>query len=324
MARVLTGIQSTGIPHLGNILGAMQPAIELANEEKNDSFIFIADMHSYTALKDGELIKNNTYAVAAAWLAFGLDTQTSVFYRQSDIPEVTELMWYLSCHTPIPMLENAHSYKDKSAKLSKDKINVGLFSYPVLMAADILLYGADIVPVGKDQKQHLEITRDLAKSFNHRVGEVFTVPESRISEHVMTIPGIDGQKMSKSYDNTIDIFLPNKQLKKRVMSIQTDSKELEEPKDPDTCNVFKLFSLLTDNDQIEEMRKNYLAGGYGYGHAKKALLDIILTKYEKPRQRYNELMADKSLIDQELAKGAQKAREVAQVTLQKIRTLSGY
>ncbi len=324
MARVLTGIQSTGIPHLGNILGAMQPAIELANEEKNDSFIFIADMHSYTALKDGELIKNNTYAVAAAWLAFGLDTQTSVFYRQSDIPEVTELMWYLSCHTPIPMLENAHSYKDKSAKLSKDKINVGLFSYPVLMAADILLYGADIVPVGKDQKQHLEITRDLAKSFNHRVGEVFTVPESRISEHVMTIPGIDGQKMSKSYDNTIDIFLPNKQLKKRVMSIQTDSKELEEPKDPDTCNVFKLFSLLADNDQIEEMRKNYLAGGYGYGHAKKALLDIILTKYEKPRQRYNELMADKSLIDQELAKGAQKAREVAQVTLQKIRTLSGY
>ncbi len=324
MARVLTGIQSTGIPHLGNILGAMQPAIELANEEKNDSFIFIADMHSYTALKDGELIKNNTYAVAAAWLAFGLDTQTSVFYRQSDIPEVTELMWYLSCHTPIPMLENAHSYKDKSAKLSKDKINVGLFSYPVLMAADILLYGADIVPVGKDQKQHLEITRDLAKSFNHRVGEVFTVPESRISEHVMTIPGIDGQKMSKSYDNTIDIFLPNKQLKKRVMSIQTDSKELEEPKDPDTCNVFKLFSLLADNDQIEEMRKNYLAGGYGYGHAKKALLDIILTKYEKPRQRYNELMADKILIDQELAKGAQKAREVAQVTLQKIRTLSGY
>lgn len=324
MARVLTGIQSTGIPHLGNILGAMQPAIELANEEKNDSFIFIADMHSYTALKDGELIKNNTYAVAAAWLAFGLDTQKSVFYRQSDIPEVTELMWYLSCHTPIPMLENAHSYKDKSAKLSKDKINVGLFSYPVLMAADILLYGADIVPVGKDQKQHLEITRDIAKSFNHRVGEVFTVPESKISEHVMTVPGIDGQKMSKSYDNTIDIFLPNKQLKKRVMSIQTDSKELEEPKDPDTCNVFKLFSLLADNDQIEEMRKNYLAGGYGYGHAKKALLDIILTKYEKPRQRYNELMADKSLIDQELAKGAQKARKVAQVTLQKIRTLSGY
>ena len=324
MARVLTGIQSTGIPHLGNILGAMQPAIELANEEKNDSFIFIADMHSYTALKDGELIKNNTYAVAAAWLAFGLDTQKSVFYRQSDIPEVTELMWYLSCHTPIPMLENAHSYKDKSAKLSKDKINVGLFSYPVLMAADILLYGADIVPVGKDQKQHLEITRDIAKSFNHRVGEVFTVPESKISEHVMTVPGIDGQKMSKSYDNTIDIFLPNKQLKKRVMSIQTDSKELEEPKDPDTCNVFKLFSLLADNDQIEEMRKNYLAGGYGYGHAKKALLDIILTKYEKPRQRYDELMADKSLIDQELAKGAQKARKVAQVTLQKIRTLSGY
>ena len=324
MARVLTGIQSTGIPHLGNILGAMQPAIELANEEKNDSFIFIADMHSYTALKDGELIKNNTYAVAAAWLAFGLDTQKSIFYRQSDIPEVTELMWYLSCHTPIPMLENAHSFKDKSTKLSKDKINVGLFSYPVLMAADILLYGADIVPVGKDQKQHLEITRDLAKSFNHRVGEVFTVPKSKISEHVMTVPGIDGQKMSKSYENTIDIFLPNKQLKKRVMSIQTDSKELEEQKDPDTCNVFKLYALLADKDQIEEMRENYLAGGYGYGHAKKALLDIILTKYEKPRQHYNELMEDKSLIDQELEKGAQKARAVAQVTLQKIRALSGY
>lgn len=324
MARVLTGIQSTGTPHLGNILGAMQPAIELADDVKNDSFIFIADMHSYTAVKDGELIRNNTYSVAAAWLAFGLDTERTVFYRQSDIPEVTELMWYLSCHAPIPMLENAHSYKDKSAKLSKDKINVGLFSYPVLMAADILLYNADIVPVGKDQKQHLEITRDLAKSFNHHIGDVFTIPESRISEHVMTVPGTDGQKMSKSYDNTIDIFLPNKQLKKKVMSIQTDSKELEEPKDPDTCNIFRMYELLANEEQIAQMRENYLAGGYGYGHAKKELLELILGKYQTERARYDELMNNKELIDQELAKGAEKARGIARTTLNKIRSLSGY
>lgn len=324
MARVLTGIQSTGTPHLGNILGAMQPAIELANDVKNDSFIFIADMHSYTAVKDGELIRNNTYSVAAAWLAFGLDTERTVFYRQSDIPEVTELMWYLSCHAPIPMLENAHSYKDKSAKLSKDKINVGLFSYPVLMAADILLYNADIVPVGKDQKQHLEITRDLAKSFNHHIGDVFTIPESRISEHVMTVPGTDGQKMSKSYDNTIDIFLPNKQLKKKVMSIQTDSKELEESKDPDTCNVFRMYELLANEKQTAQMRENYVAGGYGYGHAKKELLELILDKYQTERARYDELMNNKELIDQQLAKGAEKARGIARTTLNKIRSLSGY
>lgn len=324
MARVLTGIQSTGVPHLGNILGAMRPAIELANQGTNDAFIFIADLHSFTSVKDGDLIRSNTYAAAAAWLAFGLDTEKNVFYRQSDIPEVCELMWYLSCITPIPMLENAHSFKDKSAKFPKDKINTGLFSYPVLMAADILLYNADLVPVGKDQKQHLEITRDLARSFNHTYGEIFVIPEPKISEDVMTIPGIDGQKMSKSYGNTIDIFLPEKKLKKNVMAIQTDSKELEEPKNPDSCNVFAMYKLLANTEQIETMRNNYTAGGYGYGHAKKELLGLLLDEFQEERKVYSELIEDHTLIDNELKKGAEKARAVAVETLNKIRKKAGY
>ena len=324
MARVLTGIQSTGIPHLGNILGAMRPAIELANTGSNEAFIFIADLHSFTAIKDGNVIRDNTYAAAAAWLACGLDTDKNVFYRQSDIPEVCELMWYLGCTTPVPMLENAHSYKDKSSKLSKDQINMGLFNYPVLMAADILLYNADLVPVGKDQKQHLEITRDLARSFNHKFGEVFTIPEPKINEELMTIPGTDGQKMSKSYGNTINIFLPEKKLKKNIGAIQTDSKELEEPKDPATCNVFKLYELLASKEQIETMRANYLAGGFGYGHAKKELLGVILDQFTDERKVYTELIDDRLLIDEELNKGAVKARIVARDTLNKIRVKAGY
>ena len=324
MARVLTGIQSTGIPHLGNILGAMRPAIELANTGSNEAFIFIADLHSFTTIKDGDEIRNNTYAAAAAWLACGLDTNKNVFYRQSDIPEVCELMWYLGCITPIPMLENAHSFKDKSEKLGKDKINMGLFNYPVLMAADILLYNADLVPVGKDQKQHLEITRDLARSFNHKYGEIFTLPEPKINEELMTIPGTDGQKMSKSYGNTVNIFLPEKKLKKNIGAIQTDSKELEDPKDPTTCNVFKLYELLASKDQIETMRVNYLAGGFGYGHAKKELLGVILDEFAQERKTYNELIDDRTLIDLELKKGAEKARIIARETLNKIRVKAGY
>jgi tryptophanyl-tRNA synthetase len=324
MARVLTGIQSTGIPHLGNILGAMRPAIELANNSSNEAFIFIADLHSFTAIKDGDVIRDNTYAAAAAWLACGLDTSKNVFYRQSDIPEVCELMWYLGCTTPVPMLENAHSYKDKSSKLPKDQINMGLFNYPVLMAADILLYNADLVPVGKDQKQHLEITRDLARSFNHKYGEIFTIPEPKISEELMTIPGTDGQKMSKSYGNTINIFLPEKKLKKNIGTIQTDSKELEEPKDPSTCNVFKIYELVASDEQIEAMRLNYLAGGYGYGHAKKELLSVILEEFKEERRIYAELIDNRTLIDQKLARGAEKARIIARETLSKVRSKAGY
>lgn len=324
MARILTGIQSTGRPHLGNILGAILPAIELSKQENNESLFFIADMHSLTAIKDGAVLRENTYSVAAAWLAFGFDTSKNIFYRQSDIPEVTELSWYLNCFTPIPMLENAHSYKDKSEKLSKDKINAGLFTYPVLMAADILLYNANLVPVGKDQRQHLEITRDLAQSFNHKYGETFVVPESKINEAVMTVPGIDGQKMSKSYNNYIDIFLAEKPLRKNIMQIVTDSTALEDPKDPDTCNVFKLYKLLGSEEQIAALRANYLAGNFGYGHAKQALFELICEKFKNEREKYNEYMSNKALIDEELAKGAKKAKEISKITLQSVRKKVGY
>lgn len=324
MARILTGIQSTGRPHLGNILGAILPAIELSKQENNESLFFIADMHSLTAIKDGEVLRENTYSVAAAWLAFGFDTSKNIFYRQSDIPEVTELSWYLNCFTPIPMLENAHSYKDKSEKLSKDKINAGLFTYPVLMAADILLYNANLVPVGKDQRQHLEITRDLAQSFNHKYGETFVIPESKINEEVMTVPGIDGQKMSKSYNNYIDIFLADKPLRKNIMQIVTDSTALEDPKDPDTCNVFKLYKLLGSEEQIAALRANYLAGNFGYGHAKQALFELICEKFKNEREKFNEYMSNKALIDDELAKGAKKAKEISKITLQSVRSKVGY
>jgi len=325
MARILTGIQSTGTPHLGNILGAILPALELSKDPQNEAFYFIADLHSLTSLKEGDVIRENTYSVAAAWLAFGLDTEKNTFYRQSDVPEVCELAWYLNCFTPIPMLENAHSFKDKSEKFSKDRINTGLFAYPVLMSADIILYDAEIVPVGKDQIQHLEITRDIAGSINHKYQkDIFVLPQTKVNEKVMIVPGIDGQKMSKSYNNFIDIFLPEKELKKQVMSIQTDSLALEDSKNPDTCNVVKLFSLLANEDQIAAMRANYLAGGYGYGHAKKELLELILSKFSTERMRYNDFMSNKTLIDEELRKGAEKARKVASQTLKRARSVFGY
>jgi tryptophanyl-tRNA synthetase len=323
MARILTGIQSTGIPHLGNILGAILPAIKMSNEAGNDSFLFIADLHSLTQIKDGNLLKENTYSVAATWLAFDFDVEKNTFYRQSDVPEVTELTWYLNCFTPYPMLANAHSFKDKSHRLSD--VNAGLFIYPVLMAADILLYDANFVPVGKDQIQHLEMTRDMASALNNKCGEdLLVLPEVKIDESVMIIPGTDGQKMSKSYNNTINIFLPEKELKKNIMSIVTDTTPLEDPKNPDTCNVFKLFSLLADENQKLEMRANYLKGGYGYGHAKTELLNLILTKFASPREKYNLYMSDKALLDQKLAIGAEKARKVAKETLKRVRTKLGY
>lgn len=325
MARILTGIQSTGTPHLGNILGAILPALELSKDPQNEAFYFIADLHSLTSLKEGDIIRENTYSVAAAWLAFGLDTEKNTFYRQSDLPEVCELAWYLNCFTPIPMLENAHSFKDKSEKFSKDRINTGLFVYPVLMTADIILYDAEVVPVGKDQIQHLEITRDIAGAINHKYQkDIFILPQTKVNEKVMIVPGIDGQKMSKSYNNFIDIFLPEKELKKQVMSIQTDSLALEDSKNPDTCNVVKLFSLLANENEIATMRANYLAGGYGYGHAKKELLDLILVKFANERVRYNEFMNNKTLLDEELRKGAEKARKVAANTLKRARSVLGY
>jgi len=321
MARILTGIQSTNIPHLGNILGAILPAMELANQPGNESLLFIADLHTLTAVKDAVQNRNSTLAVAATWLAFGLDTTKHIFYRQSDVPEVCELAWYLNCYAPYPMLANAHSFKDKSDRLAD--VNVGLFVYPVLMAADILLYDAELVPVGKDQQQHLEITRDIAGAFNARMGETFVLPEVKLDQRVMLIPGTDGQKMSKSYNNYINIFLPEKELLKVVKSIKTDATALEEPKNPDTCVVFKLYSLLAGVDQIAEMRENYLRGGYGYGHAKQALYELILTKFEKERATYQFYMENPGQLDAELKKGAEKARAIASQVLKRVRTRLG-
>lgn len=323
MSRILTGIQSTGKPHLGNLLGAIIPAIELSKNKNNESLFFIADLHSLTTVKDPGLIKEYTRTVAAAWLAFGFDTDKNILYRQSHIPEVTELTWYLNCYTPIPMLQNAHSFKDKADKLSD--VNAGLFTYPVLMASDILMYDADFVPVGKDQQQHLEMTRDIAKSFNHHYGEeVFVIPEVKIDEAVMTVPGTDGKKMSKSYGNTIDIFLPDKKLRKNIMNIVTDSTPMEEPKNPDTCNVFSIYKLLGSKDQIKEMRANYEGGNYGYGHAKQALFELIIDNYKTERTLFNEFMDNPSELETRLQEGEVKARKIGLSVLNRVRKVVGF
>jgi tryptophanyl-tRNA synthetase len=322
MSRILTGIQSSGRPHLGNLLGAIYPAIDLSNESNNESFFFIADLHSLTSIKNGKERIHNVYATAAAWLACGFDAEKNVFYRQSKIPEVCELTWYLNCFTPYPMLANAHSFKDKSDKLAD--VNAGLFIYPVLMAADIILYDADYVPVGKDQVQHLEMTRDIASSFNFQMGETFVVPEAKVREDVMVVPGTDGQKMSKSYKNTIDIFLPEKQLKKQVMSIVTDSTPLEAPKDPDNDIVFHIFSLIANDSDTKELRQKYEAGNYGYGHAKKELLDLILDRFSEERRVFEELMNDTAQIENALQKGEKKATEVARDVLGRVKKKIGY
>jgi tryptophanyl-tRNA synthetase len=322
MSRILTGIQSTGTPHLGNILGAILPAIRLAQNPANESFLFIADMHSLTQIKDGATLRNNTYATAAAWLAFGLNPEQTVFYRQSDVPEVTELTWYLLCQYPYQRLTLAHSFKDKADRL--DDVNGGLFNYPILMAADILLYDAEIVPVGKDQKQHIEMARDVANRFNLTYGETFVLPEEQIQPDTMLIPGTDGEKMSKSRNNFIDIFLPEKQLRKQIMSIVSDSTALEEPKNPDTCHTFALYQLLANEAQITTMRENYLAGNYGYGHAKQALFELILEKFSESRSRFDHLMANTAEIEAALEIGAKKAKAVAQEVLQRTRQKVGY
>lgn len=323
MARILTGIQSTNVPHLGNILGAIMPAIQLSEKPGNDSLFFIADLHTLTSVKNAAFIKESTKAVAATWLAFGFDTQKNLFYRQSRVPQVTELTWYLNCFTPFPMLANAHSFKDKSERLSD--VNSGLFTYPVLMAADILLYDANYVPVGKDQVQHLEMTRDIASAFNNKMGkEVFVLPEVLVNEDTKVVPGIDGQKMSKSYNNFINIFLPEKDLKKVIGTIVTDSKGLEEPKDPNTDNVFKLYQLLGNKEQIESLRANYLKGGFGYGHAKSALFELILEKFKKERETFNSLMNNEALLEKELSIGEAKAAKIANEKLKQVREVVGY
>tara|TARA_B100000900_G_scaffold116759_1_gene98324 strand:+ start:6643 stop:7635 length:993 start_codon:yes stop_codon:yes gene_type:complete len=322
MARVLTGIQSTGRPHLGNILGAIIPAIELSKSKENESLFFIADLHSFTTIRNPKDLQENTYATAAAWLAFGFDTTKNLFYKQSDLPQVCELTWYLNCFTPYPMLTNAHSFKDKSNNLSS--VNSGLFTYPVLMAADILLYDSEVVPVGKDQLQHLEITRDIAGSFNHQFPNSFVLPQSKIDKKVMIVPGTDGQKMSKSYNNTIDIFLNDKLLRKQIMNIQTDSLSLESKKDAKKCNVYKIYQLLSSDDEALTLHNKYAQGNFGYGHAKQELFELICSKFSKEREKFNYLMDNKDIIDDQLRLGAKKAKQIANKVLKRVRTNIGY
>lgn len=322
MARILTGIQSTGTPHLGNILGAIMPAIKMAEDPNNDSYLFIANLHTLTQIKDAATLRENTYSTAATWLAFGLDIEKTVFYRQSDIPQVTELSWYLSCFFPYQRLTLAHSFKDKADRL--EDVNSGLFTYPMLMAADILLYDANSIPVGKDQLQHIEMTRDVASRFHAQVGDTFVLPEGKIQENTKLIPGTDGEKMSKSRNNTINIFLADKKLRKQIMSIKTDSTPLEDPKDWSTCNCFAIYSLLADATQTTEMKANYENGGYGYGHAKQALYELIIDKFATPRERYNHYMNNLEEIDNALAIGAEKAKVVADGVLKRVREKVGY
>lgn len=322
MARILTGIQSTGTPHLGNLLGAILPAIEMSNDAANDSFLFIADLHSLTQIKDGEELRSNTLSTAATWLACGLNPENVVFYRQSDVPQVTELTWYLMCYFPYSRLNLAHSFKDKADRL--EDVNSGLFTYPMLMAADILLYDAEIVPVGKDQKQHLEFTQDVARRFNNQMGENFVIPEVSHNEETQLIPGTDGEKMSKSRNNFINIFLPDKKLRKQIMAIETDSKGLEEPKDPDSCNAFALYRLIAPEEKVAAMREKYLAGNYGYGHAKQELFEELCTRFKSARERYNYLMANPQEIEDALKIGAERAQKVASTVLERTRSKIGY
>ena len=322
MARILTGVQSTGTPHLGNLLGAVLPAIEMAKASSDDSFLFIADLHSMTQIKNGETLRENTFATAATWLACGLDIDNTHFYRQSDVSEVTELAWYLSCFFPYQRLTLAHSFKDKSEQLAD--VNAGLFSYPMLMAADILLYDAEIVPVGKDQLQHLEITRDVAARFNHQMGETLVLPQAKIQESSQYVPGTDGEKMSKSKNNTINVFLPEKKLRKQIMGIKTDSAALEEPKDPESCNVFAIYTLLAPNSSIQALREKYLAGGMGYGYAKQLLFELILDRFENERKQFDYYHQHPEEVHLALVKGAEKARKVASEVLLRVRDKIGY
>lgn len=321
MARILTGVQSTGIPHLGNLLGAVLPAINMASASENESFLFIADLHSITQIKEGEQLSKNTFATAAAWLACGLDVNKTIFYRQSDVSQVTELTWFLSCFFPYQRLTLAHSFKDKADQL--EDVNAGLFTYPMLMAADILIYDAEVVPVGKDQLQHLEITRDVATRFNNQMGNTFVLPKAQIQKETHYVIGTDGNKMSKSKNNIINIFQSDKALHKQIMSVKTDSKTIEEPKDPESCNVFKLFSLIADTGPIEDLKKQYLAGGMGYGHAKQALFRLMVERFKTEREKFNYYQDHPEEVEVALAKGAVKASKIADEVLLRVRRKLG-
>jgi tryptophanyl-tRNA synthetase len=322
MAKILTGIQSTGTPHLGNILGAIIPAVKMANSSNEESYLFIANMHSLTQIKDQNILKENTLLTAATWLAFDLDSKKSCFFRQSDVPEVTELAWYLSCFFPYQRLKLAHSFKDKSDNL-KD-VNSGLFSYPMLMSADILMYDANIVPVGKDQLQHLEMTRDVASRFNNLMGETFIIPEAKVQDDTNYIIGTDGEKMSKSKSNIIDIFLDDKKLRKQIMKIQTQSLSVEESKNPDQCNVFKLFKVIASEDEVKKLHLRYTKGGIGYGEAKELLYHEILNRFSINREKFFELTNNRGRVEELLLEGAIKARKQAQNVLKRVRSRVGY
>ncbi|WP_333876320.1 tryptophan--tRNA ligase [Flavobacterium sp.] len=324
MSKILTGVQSTGTPHLGNLLGAILPAIALSKDSANETFLFIADMHSVTQIKDGKTLRENTYSVAATWLACGLDVEKVVFYRQSDVPQTAELSWYLSCFFPFQRLTLAHSFKDKADRLAD--VNAGLFSYPMLMAADILLYDINYVPVGKDQMQHLEITRDVATKFNNQMGETFVIPEGKVQEETMYVPGTDGYKMSKSRGNIINVFLDDKALRKQIMGIETDSTPLEEPKNPDTCKIFAIYKLVATAEQIAEMKVRYANANrdFGYGHAKQALFELLCERFKTEREKYHYYMNNLAEVDALLVQGAKKASVVANGVLQKVRTKLGF
>ena len=317
--RILTGVQPSGVPHLGNYFGAMKQVCSL--QERGESFLFIADYHALTTSPEPETLRRNVVNLALDFIACGVDLDKTVFFRQSDVPEVCELSWILGNVTPVGLLERAHSYKDKLAKGFAP--NTGLFTYPVLMAADILLYRADLVPVGKDQKQHLEITRDIAIKFNNAYGEILTIPEGFIPDEVAVVPGTDGQKMSKSYGNTIPIFGTEKEIRKAVMNIVTDCRGLEEKKDPGHCNVFALYKLFATPEEIDRMRENYLGGNYGYGHAKLALFEKIWTTFEPMRRRRAELAADATFVERTLSENGRRARAEAEKLLAAVRRAVG-
>lgn len=317
--RYLSGIQPSGDFHIGNYFGMMKKMID--SQEEHDLFAFIVDFHALTSVNNPDKLRTGTQNAIIDWLALGLDPDQATFWIQSDVPEVTELAWILSCVTPHGLLERAHSYKDKVARGGMP--NLGLFTYPVLMAADILAYNAEKVPVGKDQKQHLEMARDIAIKFNNHYGETFIVPEEEINDEVAVVPGIDGQKMSKSYNNYIEIFAPDNIIKKKVMSIQTDSTPVEEPKNPNTCNVFALYKLFAQKEELSAMRTKYEAGGMGYGDAKKMLLEKILNYFEPFKAKRTELAKDKNKLDKIMKKGAAKARDIAVPTLDLVRKRVG-
>src|SRR5437773_3793619 len=317
--RILSGIQPSGVLHIGNYFGMMRPAIALQAE--GEALYFIADYHALTSVRDPDVLRENTCRVALDFLACGLDPERAALFRHSDVPQVTELAWILSTVAPMGLLERAHSYKDKLARGMAP--TVGLFSYPILMAADILIYDSDVVPVGKDQKQHIEMTRDLAVKINETFGQIFRLPEARIQPATETVPGIDGQKMSKSYGNNIDIFSDEKETRKRVMSIVTDSTPVEAPKDPAKSTIFKLYSLVASKNENAAMREKFLKGGTGYGDFKKQLFEKLWEYFAPMRKRREEILADKSYIDSVLARGAGRANKIADQVMKRVREAVG-